>query len=56
MDIEWVREIRNQCRDEGVPLFFKQAVIDGKLVSTPELDGRTWTEFPKLELLKGTNK
>lgn len=47
MDLEWAREIRDQCRDSGVPFFFKQvggvtAKSGGRL-----LDGREWNEFPK---------
>ncbi len=47
MELDWVRDIRDQCQDAGVPLFFKQAKIDGKIVKLPELDGRQWMEFPE---------
>jgi len=30
--LEWVRDIRDQCKTAGVPLFIKQLHIDGKLV------------------------
>lgn len=46
MDLDWVRSIRDQCVEAGVPFFFKQAMIDGQLVETPELDGRVWEQFP----------
>nr|MCL4480289.1 phage Gp37/Gp68 family protein [Candidatus Thermoplasmatota archaeon] len=44
---EWVRDIREQAREQGVSFFFKQ--WGGK---TPRsngriLDGRLWDEFPK---------
>lgn len=44
---DWVREIRDQCIDEGVPFFFKQ--WGGK---TPKsggriLDGKIWHQFPR---------
>ncbi len=46
MNIDWVRTARDACQDAGVPFFYKQAIIDGKRIATPELDGRRWTEFP----------
>jgi protein gp37 len=46
--IEWVRELRDQCRKQGVAFFFKQwgglrPKSGGRL-----LDGQTWNEFPRL--------
>lgn len=46
MNIEWIRELRDQCIGAGVPFFFKQ--WGGR---TPKrhgrtLDGRTWDELP----------
>jgi protein gp37 len=46
LDLAWVRDIRDQCVDLRVALFFKQV---GGL--TPKaggrlLDGRTWDEYP----------
>jgi protein gp37 len=43
---EWLRELRDRCRAEGVAFFFKQwggvrAKAGGRL-----LDGRTWDEMP----------
>ncbi len=46
MDLDWGRRLRDQCQQAGVPFFFKQAVIDGKFVKMPKLDGRVWAEFP----------
>lgn len=46
MNLDWVRDIRDRCVVDGVPFFFKQDALKGKKVPTPELDGRTWTEFP----------
>ncbi len=46
MDQEWVRKLRNDCQAGGVPFFYKQAIIDGKKVGLPHLDGKQWTEFP----------
>lgn len=47
MEINWVRNIKNQCLKAGVPFFFKQAMIDGKLVKMPGLDEIIWDQFPK---------
>lgn len=47
--IGWARDIKNQCVKAGVPFFFKQARIDGKLVKMPELDGKIWAEYPEAE-------
>lgn len=43
---EWVREIRKQCKQQGVAFFFKQwggrtAKSGGRV-----LDGREWNEYP----------
>lgn len=46
MDLDWARFIRDECSCARVPFFFKQAVVDGKKVETPELDGRQWVEYP----------
>lgn len=47
LDLAWVREIRDHCADQGIPLFFKQ--VGG---ATPKaggrlLDGRTWDQMPQ---------
>ncbi|MBC7965537.1 MAG: phage Gp37/Gp68 family protein [Fuerstia sp.] len=47
MDIEWVREIRDQCVSENVPFFFKQWGGTNKKKAGRILDGRTWDEMPK---------
>ncbi len=46
MEIKWVREIRDQCKAQGVAFFFKQwggfrPKSGGRL-----LDGREWNELP----------
>lgn len=48
MDEGWVREIRDQVVDAGIPFFFKQKVLDRRKVSLPELDGRVWAQFPEV--------
>jgi len=47
MDLDWVRSLRDQCCAAGVPLFLKQAEIDGKLVHMPALDETVWDERPE---------
>ena len=49
MDEDWVRLLRNQCVEAGVPFFYKQRRFNGMTISTPDLDGRQWTEMPRLE-------
>lgn len=43
---EWVREIRDQCREQNVPFFFKQWGGVRKHTTGRELDGETYDEFP----------
>lgn len=45
--IEWIREIRDQCTEAGVPFFFKQWGGVRPKSGGNELDGRTWMEYPK---------
>jgi protein gp37 len=45
-DLDWARDLRDQCQAAGIPFFFKQ--VGGR---TPKaggrlLDGRTWDEAP----------
>ena len=47
--IEWCDDVWNivaDCERLKIPLFYKQAYIDGKKVSCPEMDGKRYTEFP----------
>jgi protein gp37 len=46
MDEGWVRSIRDQCIEASVPFFYKQRCVNGRKISTPELDGRVWREVP----------
>jgi protein gp37 len=43
MDPDWVRLIRDQCVEAGVPFFFKQW---GAQQKGHELDGQHWEQFP----------
>lgn len=47
MRFEWVTTIRDQCRDAGVPFFFKQWGGVRKHLTGRDLEGRTWDEMPK---------
>jgi protein gp37 len=47
MSWQWVREVRDQCVNQGVAFFLKQsATAAGHKISLPYLDGRRWTEMP----------
>jgi protein gp37 len=46
MELQWARDLRDQCMSAGVPFFLKQMAVDGKLVHMPELDGRVWEQYP----------
>jgi protein gp37 len=46
MELDWARSARDQCQAAGAAFFLKQLMIGGKLVKTPELDGRRWIEYP----------
>jgi protein gp37 len=48
METDWVKSIRDLCRRDGVPFFFKQWGGRTPKVGGRLLDGRTWDEFPGL--------
>jgi protein gp37 len=43
---EWVVGVRDECRRQGVPFFFKQWGGTNKKKAGRELDGRTYDEMP----------
>lgn len=45
-NLDWVRRLRDDCQATSTAFFFKQNVIKGIKIETPELDGRKWMEFP----------
>lgn len=47
---EWVRRLRDRCRSEAVPFFFKQWGGVRKAATGRILDGRTWDQFPATAL------
>ena len=48
MDREWVINIQDQCREAGIPFFFKQWGGVRKKVAGRELNGRTYDEMPQI--------
>lgn len=46
MNIEWARQIRDECRRQAVPFFFKQWGGIRPKSGGRELDGREWNDFP----------
>jgi protein gp37 len=45
-NIEWMRDMRDQCQNANIPFFLKQMPVNGKLTVLPELDGKVWNQFP----------
>lgn len=54
MDPAWVRELRNQFRDQDVAFFFKQWGGRTPKANGNEIDGRQWLEFPSPKGLAAT--
>jgi protein gp37 len=48
MEREWVREVRDQCRDGKVAFFFKQWGGLRPKSGGRKLDGREWNQFPEI--------
>jgi len=46
MSAAWVKDVRDQCRREGVAFFFKQWGGVKKKKAGRTLEGRTWDEMP----------
>ena len=45
---EWVRSIRDQCRRQGIPFFFKQWGGLNSKAGGCMLDGRKWQQWPSV--------
>ena len=54
IDIEWVREIRDQCIAQNTPFFFKQWGGTNKKRTGRLLDDTIWNEFPSIRNLADT--
>jgi protein gp37 len=46
LDLDWVRDLRDQCQSAGISFFFKQVGGRTPKAGGRELDGRTWDEMP----------
>ena len=44
--ITHIQRLALQCEAAGVPCFVKQAEINGKIVSMPEILGKVWDQYP----------
>lgn len=47
IDLEWVRDVRDQCQQQSVAFFFKQWGGIRPKQGGRTLDGREWSEFPQ---------
>lgn len=57
-DEQWFRNLRDRCQREHlrgrhpdakpIPFFLKQGERGGRVQEMPELDGRTWAQFPEV--------
>lgn len=45
-DEDWVRDLRDQCQAAKKAFFYKQKIVNGQKIETPELDGRRHVAFP----------
>jgi protein gp37 len=50
MNPDWVRDVRDQCLESGVALFFKQWGGLRPKSGGRELDGRKWSQFPDVSI------
>ena len=48
MQEDWVRDVRDQCKEAGVAFFYKQSAEKGKKRSLPLLDGVQHTAMPEV--------
>lgn len=49
LEIEWVRDVRDQCLEQGTAFFFKQWGGFRPKSGGRELDGREWSGFPNTQ-------
>jgi protein gp37 len=47
MDLDWARDIRDQCQRAGVPFFFKQVGGKGRAAHFDFLDGKQYHRYPR---------
>jgi protein gp37 len=53
LNIEWTRQIRDECARQGVSFFFKQWGGIRPKSGGRDLDGREWNEFPAKKVAAG---
>lgn len=53
LNIEWARQIRDECARQGVSFFFKQWGGIRPKSGGRDLDGREWNEFPSRKVAAG---
>lgn len=49
IDPNWIKDIRDQCLSSGTPFFFKQWGGVRKKLHGRVLDGREWSQIPKMD-------
>lgn len=49
MDATWARSLLDQCKGAGVPFFFKQRMVAGKIEKMPKIDGVAYGQFPEVK-------
>jgi len=47
-ELQWIRDIKDQCKAASVPFFLKALYENGKKLSMPFLDGRFWDQIPEV--------
>lgn len=54
IEVDWIREIRKQCKKQGVAFFFKQWGGIRPKSGGRILDGKEWNEYPKQNIKRVT--
>jgi len=55
-NVEWIREVRDQCQTENVPFFFKQLSALRPKAAGRKLDGKEWNEYPSPRILQSRSQ
>lgn len=48
MDEDWVRKMIDDAEQFGIPIVYKQKMVEGKKISLPLLDGKQYFQFPAI--------
>jgi protein gp37 len=46
MELQWARDIKDQCERHKVPFFFRQIYFANKKVKLPTMDGKVYNQMP----------